>query len=236
MHSELDQDRVHVAVDVMVLTMIGGKLHLMLARRTHPPYKGLWALPGTLVGLEESAESAARRLMKEMLPVPDVYLEQLYTFSQVSRDPRGRVISVAYLAILPSGAIDEILAGGRTALQPFGLEAESRELLLSTQGGEYLYSGDLAFDHETIIQTGIARLQGKIGYTEIGFRFLRDPRCFSLSELQSVHEAVLGKPLDASNFRRTVLTQYERTGRISPTERTEKAGRGRPSVLYRMTD
>ena len=63
MHSELEQDRVHVAVDVMVLTMIGGKLHLMLARRVHPPYKGLWALPGTLVGLEESAESAARRLM-----------------------------------------------------------------------------------------------------------------------------------------------------------------------------
>ena len=236
MHSELDRSRVHVAVDVMVLTMIGGKLRLMLARRPNPPYSGLLALPGTLVGLEESAESAVRRLLGEMLPVRDVYLEQLYTFTQVSRDPRGRVISISYLAIVPAGKMEDLPGREDSVLRPFTVETESRDLLLRGADGSTLTPGDLAFDHETIIRTGIARLQGKIGYTDIGFRFLGNRSRFSLSELQAVFEAVLGKALDASNFRRNTLKQYEESGRIAPTEWTEKTGRGRPSVLYRMAD
>ena len=234
MHSDLNQIRISVAVDVLILTIRQGKLLLMLARRVNPPYQGLWALPGTLVRPEESAEKAAERLIREMLPVEDLYLEQLYTFSQVNRDPRGRVISIAYLGIIPADGAEEILARPETVLRPFALETVGLELLLKSEDGSDLFDGDLAFDHETMIKTGLIRLQGKIGYTEIGFRFLRDPERFSLSELQMIHEAILGKALDASNFRRNVLAQYERGGRIAPTEQMDKTGRGRPSVLYRI--
>ena len=105
---------------------------------------------------------------------------------------------------------------------------------LTGEDGTKLIGSDLAFDHGRIIGTGVLRLQGKIDYTDVGFRFLNDTGAFPLSELQTVFEAVLGKELDKSNFRRFIRNRYEETGRIAPVERAEKQGRGRPAVLYQL--
>ncbi|MBR6707604.1 MAG: NUDIX hydrolase [Clostridia bacterium] len=230
MHITLSGDQLYVAVDLMILTYGEGKLRLLLSRRINPPFDGLWALPGRFVALEESAEDAARRLMEEMLPIGNAYLEQLYTFTQVGRDPRGRVISVGYLAIVSAGGLDGKLAG--TPLHRFDIDTSCPDPILTGEDGRRLGKEELAFDHESIIRMGITRLQGKLDYTSIGFRFLRDTECFSLGELQDVHEAILGKKLDDSNFRRGILAKYEKTGRIVQTEKTARSGRGRPSGLY----
>lgn len=232
MHVELRSDQMYVTVDLMIVSVIDGGLRVLLSRRVNPPYEGLWALPGRFVGLDESAGSTARRLLDEMLPLPDVYLEQLYTFAEANRDPRGRVISVAYLAIVPEARLAGALNAPDNRLRPFRADTQSRELRLAGEDGRYLEHGDLAFDHEKIIRMGITRLQGKIDYTEIAFRFLDDSGSFSLGEVQTVFEAILGRSLDTSNFRRSLLGRYEKTGRMIQTNRTERSGRGRPSGLY----
>ena len=234
MHEILQQDRVYVTVDILVMTVRDGELMVMLSRRKNPPYEGRLALPGRFIGLEEAAETAVHRLMEEMLPVPDAYLEQLYTFTEVNRDPRGRVISAAYLVIVPPGKLEEAARRQDVILRPFRIGAEASALRLTGEDGLEVIGSDLAFDHGRIIGTGVQRLRGKIDYTDIGFRFLNSAEAFSLSELQTVFEAVLGEKLDSSNFRRSILNRYERTGRLWQTAQEEKRGRGRPAVLYRF--
>ena len=231
MHEVLEQDRLYVTVDMLILAVRDGGLNLLLSRRTSPPYAGRWALPGRFIGTEESAETAVRRLLEEMLPVEDAYLEQLYTFTDVNRDPRGRVISTAYLVILSQRKLDRILQERETPFLRFAV-TDQDGLRLKGEDGTGLIGSDLAFDHGRIIETGLQRLRGKIDYTDVGFRFLNDPQSFSLGELQTVFEAVLAKKLDASNFRRFILNRYEKTGRLAQTEQAEKRGRGRPAALY----
>lgn len=238
MHETLEPGRNHIAVDMLACTVRNGELTLLLGRRSNPPYAGCWALPGRYVGVDESAEAVVRSLLKEMLPLGNVYMEQLYTFTALSRDPRGRVISVAYLLILPWERLEAVMGREEMRLQCFAVKhAESMKpgvLQLAGQDGTLLAEGDLAFDHGEIIRTGIARLQGKIDYTDVGFHFLNDMSAFSLSELQTVFEAVLNQTLDASNFRRGILARYESTGRLTQTDRAKKQGRGRPAALYRF--
>ena len=119
MHRTLAQDRLHVAVDLLILTVKDGRLNLLLSKREHPPFAGFWALPGRMVAVDESAEIAANRLLGEMLPVREPFMEQLYTFTQADRDPRGRVISIAYLVIVPWGRLKGILEAGTTGLACF---------------------------------------------------------------------------------------------------------------------
>ena len=234
MHDILDPDQLYVTVDILILTVREGKLTLLLTRRNALPYIRRWALPGRFLQMEESLENAVRKLMDEMLPITESFMEQLYTFADVNRDPRGRVISAAYLVILPWERLAEKLARGKTPLKPFEVRMNKAGLLLVGEDGGVLTGSDLAFDHGRIIETGVNRLQGKINYTDIGFRFLNDPEAFSLSELQTVFEAVLNTPLDTSNFRRFILGRYEKNGRIGQTEQAGKKGRGRPAVLYRL--
>ena len=235
MHLSLAQDRLHVTVDILILSVRDGALNLLLARRTDPPFEERWALPGQFVGLDESAEATVRRLLEEMLPVRGVFQEQLYTFSDVNRDPRGRVISVAHLAILPWQRLQAELDAGATKLKPFRVSLEGGSIRLEGADGATLSRGDLAFDHGRIIEIGVTRLRGKIDYTDIAFHFLNDADAFSLSELQAVFEAVLGTSLDSSNFRRFIRARYEETGRLTLTDREEKRKRGRPAALYRLT-
>ncbi len=234
MHQELAKDQVYVTVDILILTVRGGKLELLLSRRTALPYEGRWALPGRFISPEESAEAAVKKLTDEMLPIPEHYSEQLYTFSALNRDPRGRVISVAYLVIVPGSRVDALMNGNGTPFHSFRLRSENGMPMLEGAEGETLRATDLAFDHGEIVRTGLQRLRGKIDYTEIGFRFLEDPEAVTLGELQTVFEAVLDTELDTSNFRRSILTRYERNGRIGQTERTKKPARGRPGVYYRV--
>ena len=225
-----------MTVDILILTVRDGRLHLLLARRAKPPYEGRWALPGSFIRVHESAEGTVKRLLEEMLPIQNAFFEQLYTFTAEDRDPRGRVISIAYLAIVPWGNLKRLIAEEEISFRCWQADMDESGLRLTDDGSAALLPEDLAFDHGKIIETGIERLRGKIDYTDIGFRFLENPRAFSLSELQTVFEAVLGKTLDSSNFRRAILNRYEKTGRLTQTVLAEQRGRGRPAVLYRIND
>ena len=235
----LVQDQIFVTVDLLILTVREGRLELLLSRRVNPPFKGCWALPGKLVERQDSAVATARKLLVEMLPMQDAFMEQLYTFTALDRDPRGRVISIAYLAAVPWAQLVPILPAGGEGPRFFGVSLDGGGLSLADGGGLRLTGGDLAFDHGRIIETGVQRLRGKIDYTDIAFHFLSDLRGFSLGELQAVFEAVLDKSVDGSNFRRTIQNRYEETGRIARIDRTEQSQqrrRGRPAAMYRMTD
>ena len=234
MHEALQSDQIYVTVDILALTVLDGQLCLMLSQRKGKPYEGRLALPGRFIGQEESAETAVHRLMEEMIPVSDFFMEQLYTFTDVNRDPRGRVISSAYLVIIRPQKLEEARRSGNIIVQPYRISTGLLPMRMTGEDGTTLTGGDLAFDHGRIIETGILRLQGKIDYTDIGFRFLNSVSAFSLSELQTIYEAVLGTTLDSSNFRRSILNRYERTGRLWQTAQEEKRGRGRPAVLYRF--
>ncbi len=229
-----ERDRLYVTVDLLILTVRDGRLNLLLSRRKEEPYAGRWALPGRFVGQDESAEEAAEKLLQELLPVRDAFLEQLYAFSEVGRDPRGRVISTAYLVIIPWNRLETLFEEARIPFSRFEISGEADWLRLKGTDGTILTGGDLAFDHGRIIGTGVQRLQGKIDYTEVGFRFLNDRNAFSLGELQTVFEAVLGKQLDKSNFRRTIKARYEDTGKMTLTDREGRKSRGRPSLLYQL--
>ncbi len=217
-------------MDILILTVLDGKLNILLSRRKDPPYAGRLALPGRFIGLEEAADTAVRRLLEEMLPLPELFQEQLYTFSDVNRDPRGRVISAAYLVIGPASRLEKVIHGDRTLLRPYAISLDNNRLEMTGEDGETFVGSDLAFDHGRIVETGVLRLRGKIDYTEIGFRFLNRPDAFSMSELQAVFEAVLGTTLDSSNFRRAILGRYGE--RLRQTAQEERKGRGRPAGLY----
>ncbi len=231
MPERLNRDRLYVTVDVLPFTVREGRLCILLSRRAAPPFEGRWALPGRFVGAGEDAGSAVEDLLAEMLPVRDAYLEQLYTFTDVDRDPRGRVISVACLAIIPWQRLESLPDARRGGWGLFGIHGSGGTLTLTGESGEIAGEG-LAFDHGRIVETGINRLRGKIEYTDIGFRFLNDPGAFTLGEIQTVFEAVLDRTLDSSNFRRFIRTRYLETGRITPSDRADRQGRGRPAALY----
>lgn len=235
MHKTLESDRLHLSVDGLILTVRDGVLTVLLSRRASPPCEGAWALPGRLVELDESAEETVSQLLREMLPGVTAYSEQLYTFTRPSRDPRGRVATIAYLILLPWEQLEGVLAQPDVTLECFALQHTGNGLMLQYSNDMLLHPDELAFDHGTILTTGVTRLQGKIDYTDVAFHLLRDMQSFSLGELQTVFEAVLNQTLDASNFRRGILAKYEPDGRICQTSQAKKQGRGRPAALYRFT-
>lgn len=245
-----------VTVDILLFTILEKKLHLLLIRRNMHPFLGKWAIPGGFLQMEESADEAAARKISEEAGVENVHLEQLYTFSAVNRDPRTRVISIAYLAAVPFGKLQFSAGPGAEEAALFavsGIEGESvsesperlsgssqdgavlssadEELLLTGPGGEVLTGRDLAFDHASIIRCAVQRMRGKLNYTDLAFSFLEDPSAFTLSELRIIHEAILGRKLDIGNFRRTIKREYEAQGRITE-RRIEKGAVGRPAMLY----
>lgn len=178
-----------LTVDCVVFGWDGHALQVLLIQRNEPPYEGQWALPGGFVQLEEELEAAARRELAEETGLQDMYLEQLYTFGGVNRDPRGRVVTVAWYALIdlhryaqPQGATDARDATWfpMKALPP------------------------LAFDHSLILEMAFQRLQGKLGYRPIGFELL--PKKFSFSQLQQLYETILGAEFDRRNFRKKILS------------------------------
>ncbi|MBL8058441.1 MAG: NUDIX hydrolase [Anaerolineales bacterium] len=206
-----DAERPLLAVDVVIFSLRQRDLQLLLVRRRYPPFKGRWAIPGGFVHVAESLEQAARRELEEETGVHAVYLEQLYTFGEPRRDPRGRVISVAYVALVPA---DVTARAGDDAAQADWHSAHALPAL--------------AFDHAEIVQYALQRLRYKLEYTAVGFELL--PHEFTLSELQAAYETVLGERLDKRNFRRRLLE----AGILEETERyREGESQGRPARLYR---
>ncbi|MGW1540350.1 NUDIX hydrolase [Streptomyces sp. NPDC002309] len=205
-----------VTVDLAVLTIRAGALHVLLVERGQEPYAGRWALPGGFVLPDESAETAARRELAEetgLSGVPGPPLEQLRTYSEPDRDPRMRVVSVAFTALLPD--LPEPLGGGDAA---------------QARWVPYASAGPLAFDHDRILADAHDRVGSRFEYTGLATAFC--PPEFTLGELQQVYEAVWGTPLDRPNFRRKVLAT---PGFVDPVPGAARltGGRGKPAALYR---
>jgi 8-oxo-dGTP diphosphatase len=204
--------RAALTVDCVVFGFDEGELKVLLIQRALEPFKGKWALPGGFVRVDETLDAAARRELAEETGLKDVFLEQLYTFGMVDRDPRERVISVAYYALVKLAAHDTKAATDATDARWFPMSKVPK----------------LAFDHADILVTALARLKGKVRYQPIGFELL--PPKFTLSELQHLYEAVLGTGLDKRNFRKKVLG----FGLLVPLEEKQMAGPHRPAQLFRF--
>ncbi|MEK7866803.1 MAG: NUDIX domain-containing protein [Planctomycetota bacterium] len=203
---------VHVTVDVVIFAIRERALHVLLVRRGRPPFEGRWAIPGGFVEPDETIEKAAARELLEETGVGEVYLEQLYTFGDPGRDPRGRVVTVAYFALLP-------------AASPAVAGSDAREAAWQPMGA----LPPLAFDHGRILAYALERLRNKLEYTTAGFQLL--PESFTLTELQRVYEAVLGRKLEKRNFRRKMGVLRI----LQPLREFRREGLPRPARLYRFS-
>jgi 8-oxo-dGTP diphosphatase len=204
--------RAALTVDCVVFGFDEGELKVLLIQRGLEPFKGRWALPGGFVRVDETMDEAARRELAEETGLKSIFLEQLYTFGAVNRDPRERVVSVAYYALVK---LSEHRARAAT-------DAANAEWFPVSK------TPKLAFDHADILATALARLKAKVRYEPIGFELL--PPKFTLTELQHLYEAVLGADLDKRNFRKKVLS----FGLLVPLKETQMAGRHRPAQLFRF--
>ncbi len=230
MHETLKSGRIYVAVDLMFTAVADRRLKLLLSRRVSSPCEGLWALPGSFIGADESADDAVRRLKDEMLPGTNAYHEQLYTFSAVNRDARGRVITIAYVVALPGKKLERL--PDATRMEEFDLALDDGRPVVREKNGRALDKSEIAFDHLDIIWTGIRRLRGKLDYTDIGLRFVNDPKRFTMVELEGVFEAIMGQKPDSSNFRRFIRNRFEDRHEIVPVSKLDTRGRGRPAIVY----
>ena len=187
-------------------------LKVLLIQRKLPPFKGSWALPGGFVQVDESVEAAAVRELREETGVDNVFLEQLYTFGAVERDPRDRVVSVAYYALVSLP---------RYKLQPATDASDTQWFKLSGLP-------TLGFDHAEIVNYAIKRLRGKIRYEPIGFELL--PEMFTLSQLQQLYEQILEREIDKRNFRKKLL----KMNLLVDTEQKESGVPHRAAKLYQF--
>lgn len=203
-----------VTVDAVVFGYGATDLKVLLIQRDAPPHQGKWALPGGFVEIDESLDRAARRELAEETGITELYLEQLYTFGEPKRDPRERVISVAYYALVQLAAHQVKAASDARNVAWFSVAALPR----------------LAFDHQEIFATALQRLKGKIRYEPIGFELL--PEKFPLSELQRLYETILEQPLDKRNFRKKILSM----GLLADTEELQQEVAHRAARLYRFDE
>ena len=201
-----------VTSDIVILTIRNNQLKLLLILRGSEPFKGIWALPGGFVGIDEDIEAGARRELFEETGVSNVYLEQLYTFGAVDRDPRERVITVAYYALVPCDRMHLRAASDAESVAWFSMDELPK----------------LAFDHLQIVEMAHQRLVAKLDYSTIALQFM--PEEFTLSELQAVYEIILREELDRRNFRKWALALEL----IEETGKERRDGAHRPAKLYRV--
>lgn len=203
-----------LTVDCAVFGLDDADLKLLLIRRGHDPFAGQWALPGGFVHVDETIDAAARRELSEEAGLSRVFLEQLYTFGDLDRDPRERVVTVAYYALV---------------------NLSDHKAKASTDASEAAWYSlsklpKLAFDHAEIVRVARQRLQGKVRYVPIGFELL--PRQFTLTQLQRMYEKILGRELDKRNFRKKALAM----GVLRDTGTTQKDVAHRAARLYQFDE
>lgn len=217
---------VAVTTDVVLFTIRSGRLCVLLVQRKDYPYKGAWALPGGFIRPEETGEvSALRELGEESsILVSAAHIEQLATYTDPQRDPRMRVVSVAYVGLVPNMPLP---VGGDDAADAYWWVVDDLTLDDDQEASED--SPAIAFDHKRIIRDGLERVRGKLEYTPLAMRFLDDR--FTLADLRRVYEAVWGVELHAANFRRKVLNT---PGFVIPTDDQgpSQFDGGRAAALY----
>lgn len=201
-----------LAVDTLIFTIREGALSVLLIQIGKGPYKGMWALPGGIVQIDETLDEAARNVLAKKAGITGVHMEQLYSFSALNRDVRGRVVSVAYFSLVDSD---------KFAPKTIDYYADIKwqnicELPL------------MAFDHKEIIECGVARLRAKIEYSNIVYGLL--PKVFTLTEMQRVYEAIIGHIIDKRNFRKKILSLDILVG----TDKDRTGSKSRPAKLYRF--
>ena len=220
------------------------KFSILLVKRNTFPFKDKWCLPGGFINMDETLEEAAKRILKNETNLKNIYLEQLYTFSDINRDPRMRIVSTAYMALdnLNSNTcwfnivkieendkryIVELKGEGEFDIEKIEFTVNKKLRHYTTDRYDFSIGKNerIAFDHPLVILSGIERLKNKIEYTNIIFNMM--PEYFTLTELQKVYEVILGKKLLAPDFRRKIAGKVEKTDKI-------REGKGhRPSVLYK---
>jgi 8-oxo-dGTP diphosphatase len=212
MHNNFEDSRPLLTVDSVVFGLDeSNKLRVLLIQRAYDPFAGFWALPGGFVKKDENLELAARRELEEETGVKDIYIEQLYTFGNFDRDPRGRVVSVAYYALI---------------------NLKNHPVKASTDAKNAAWFKldeipELAFDHQEILEKASERIRAKVLYKPIGFELL--PEKFTLSDLQKLYESILGQQLNRRNFRSKMLKMEL----LEEVERQTNVSH-RPAQLYKF--
>lgn len=201
-----------ITVDLIVFTIVDDTLKVLLIRRGEPPFENMWALPGGFVRINESLEDAAKRELLEETGIKDIYLEQLYTFGEPTRDPREHIITVSYYALI---------RGTDHTLQA---TADAREAAWHSA----FQTPELAFDHKQILDYALYRLRMKLEYLTVGFQLL--PKEFTLGDLQKMYEIILKRTLDKRNFRKKLLS----LGIVEEVPKARRVGAHRPAQLYRF--
>ncbi|MEE0699507.1 MAG: NUDIX domain-containing protein [Bacilli bacterium] len=222
------------------------KFSILLVKRNNYPFKSKWCLPGGFVKIDETLDDAARRILKNETNLKDIYVEQLYTFGDVNRDPRMRVVSTAYMALVDKNRLNDKLSDDASWFNVLLLEddkeyhvtldngseqikfvvaRELRDLTTDRYDFKVVKNDKLAFDHPLVIISGIERLKNKIEYTDIVFNMM--PEYFTLGELQQVYEVILGKKLLDPAFRRIIANK------VIKTDKVKTGGGHRPSALFK---
>lgn len=201
-----------LTTDIVIFTIEDEELKVLLIRRANDPFRGKWALPGGFIFNNEGSQDAALRVLKSKAGVQNVYLEQLYTFDNSGRDPRGRVCTIAYFALIPRHKIK--FKNGKNIQMPSFFAVKNLP--------------KLAFDHKNIINYAISRLQAKLEYTNAVYSLL--PREFPFNQLQRAYEIILGKKMDKRNFRKKFL----QLGLIKSLNKKYAGTRQRPAQLFRF--
>lgn len=201
-----------VTTDCVIFGFDEEELKVLLIERGIEPFSGKWALPGGFMNMEEDAETCARRILKKETDLEDIFMEQLYTFTSTERDPRYRVISIAYFALVKRNDYNAIAGLDTNTVQWFDLKDIP----------------ELAFDHNKILEMAIDRLKGKIKYQPIGFELLPDK--FTLPDLHKVYETVLQEPLDRRNFRKKILS----FNLLIDTGELQRGAKNRAPKLYQF--
>lgn len=203
------------SIDCLIFGFDEGELKILLIERNEEPFKDLWALPGYLVGNDEAITHAAERILYELTGLRDIFMDQFYVFGEVDRHPQGRVVTVAYYALIRINGVKD--------LKPVTGYAKSAEWFNINNLPEVL-----AFDHRSIFDKGFERIKQKISYEPIAFELL--PEKFSLTQLQSLYEVILNKKLDKRNFRKKMLNY----GILKELDEKEKGVSYRAAKLYRF--
>lgn len=221
------------------------KFSVLLVKRNSYPFKDKWCLPGGFVRIDETLDDAAKRILKTETNLKDIYMEQLYTFGDVNRDPRMRIVSVSYMALVDKNRLKDHLSNNASwftmhiledekeiqvtfdnTIENFSITIEKKLKDQTTDRYEYIVKKNsmLAFDHAKVIVSGISRLKNKVGYTDIVFNMM--PEDFTLGELQQVYEVILDKKLLDPAFRRIIKDK------VVKTDKVKTGGGHRPSILF----